>query len=206
MRTLFLSVALLSISISLKAAAPTPAAAPALQLRVSVPEQKLYVFNGDKKVTTFRVSTSAFGLGDGTGTYSTPLGQLAIASKVGGGAPIGTVFKGRCRTGEICKVNAKGRDPIVTRILHLRGLEKQNSRAYGRGIYIHGTPEERRIGRPASYGCIRMKSKDVVALYDMVGVGTRVEITDKRISTGLFSFASAKSSTSSAKVATKVKR
>jgi hypothetical protein len=206
LRTLFLSVALLSITSTLPAHAATASAEPAIQLRVSIPEQKMYVFNGDKKVSTFRVSTSAFGLGDGTGSYSTPLGQLAIAAKVGGGAPIGTVFKGRCRTGEICEINAKGRDPIVTRILQLRGLEKQNSRAYSRGIYIHGTPEERRIGRPASYGCIRMKSKDVVALYEMVGVGTHVEITDKRISSGLFSFVSGKSSATSASVATKVRR
>lgn len=206
MRTFLIVTALLSIITSVPVLAAKASAEPSLQLRVSVPEQKLYVFNGDKKVTTFRVSTSAFGLGDGTGSYSTPLGKLAIASKVGGGSPIGTVFKGRCRTGEICEVNAKGRDPIVTRILHLRGLEKQNSHAFGRGIYIHGTPEERRIGRPASYGCIRMKSKDVVALYDMVGVGTQVEITDKRISGGLFSFISGKSSSASTKVATKIRR
>lgn len=203
MRTFILFFALLSITTIAPASAANAAD---IQLRVSVPEQKLYVFNGEKKVSTFRVSTSAFGLGDGRGTYSTPLGQLEIASKVGGGAPIGTVFKGRCRTGEVCEVNAKGRDPIVTRILHLRGLEKQNARAYGRGIYIHGTPEERRIGRPASYGCIRMKSKDVVALYEMVGVGTRVEITDQRISGGIFSFITGRSSTSSAKVAAKVRR
>lgn len=185
LRTILLAAAsLLSITISSSALA-----AEDIQIKVSVPEQKLYVFDGTKKLASYRVSTSAFGIGDGRGTYATPLGHLDVASKVGSGAPVGTVFKGRSRTGEICPVNAKGRDPIVTRILHLRGLEKQNERAYGRGIYIHGTPDERNIGHPASYGCVRMKSRDIVRLFDMVPVGASVEITDKRIG-GIFGIVS----------------
>jgi len=185
LRTILLAAAsLLSITISSSALA-----AEDIQIKVSVPEQKLYVFDGTKKLASYRVSTSAFGIGDGRGTYATPLGHLEVASKVGSGAPVGTVFKGRSRTGEICPVNAKGRDPIVTRILHLRGLEKQNERAYGRGIYIHGTPDERNIGHPASYGCVRMKSRDIVRLFDMVPVGASVEITDKRIG-GIFGIVS----------------
>jgi len=63
-------------------------------------------------------------------------------------------------------------------VLCLRGLESSNRNAAARGIYIHGTPEERSIGKPASYGCIRMRSRDVIALFDSVPVGTRVVITD----------------------------
>ena len=74
-------------------------------------------------------------------------------------------------------MNAPGRDPIVTRILHLKGLEAQNRHTFGRTIYIHGTPEEAKIGMPASYGCIRMRSRDVIELFDTVGVGARVEVT-----------------------------
>jgi len=74
--------------------------------------------------------------------------------------------------------NSPGRDPIVTRILWLRGHEAQNANAFGRYIYIHGTPEERLIGTPASYGCIRMRSTDVVQLYNIVGVGAAVTIVD----------------------------
>ena len=72
-----------------------------------------------------------------------------------------------------------GRDPIVTRILWLSGKERHNRNTFGRYIYIHGTPEERKIGRPASYGCIRMKSRDVIDLYRKVGVGAEVEVTTK---------------------------
>ena len=153
---------------------------------VSVPEQKMYVFDENgRKITSYRVSTSKFGLGDSRESYATPTGQLEIAAKIGHGAEPGSVFHGCRQTGEICPPNAPGRDPIVTRILRLRGLESQNARALSRGIYIHGTPDERHIGRPASYGCIRMKSRDVVELFEQVRPGTRVEITTDRVG-GLF--------------------
>jgi lipoprotein-anchoring transpeptidase ErfK/SrfK len=157
---------------------------------VSVPEQKLYVFDPDgHKVAAYRVSTSKFGLGDSRSSYATPTGQLEVAAKYGHGAELGTVFR-HCRpTGEICQPNAPGRDPIVTRILCLRGLEKQNEHAFSRGIFIHGTPEERNIGRPVSWGCIRMKSRDVVDLFNQIPLGTRVEITTERVG-GLFGSAS----------------
>ena len=145
---------------------------------VSVPDQTLALVDDGVVVARYPVSTSKFGLGDGSGTYATPLGTMAIASKIGGNAPLGAVFKNRQPTGEVLKPNAPGRDPIVSRILWLRGLEKQNAKAYARNIYIHGTPEERLIGRPASYGCIRMRSTDVAMLYNAVGVGTRIEVAN----------------------------
>ena len=88
------------------------------------------------------------------------------------------VFKDRRRTGEIVSEDSPGRDPIVSRILWLKGKEPQNANAYGRYIYIHGTPEERNIGLPVSYGCIRMRSRDVIELYDTVGKGALVTIVD----------------------------
>lgn len=148
---------------------------------VSVPDQRLVVIDNGLRVGTYPVSTSKFGLGDRPRSYATPLGTLEVASKTGAGAPIGAVFKGKRRTGEILRPNSRGRDPIVTRILHLRGLEKGNSRAYGRGIYIHGTAEERKVGQPASYGCIRMKSRDVVRVFEQVPVGTKVEIVNSSL-------------------------
>ena len=156
-----------------------------IEIVVSVPDQKMVVLQNGLRVAQYPVSTSKFGVGDRPRSFATPLGSLQIASKVGQNAPMGAVFKGRRYTGEILKPNAPGRDPIVTRILHLRGLEDQNSRAYGRAIYIHGTPEEKRIGRPASYGCIRMKSKDVVKVFNSVPVGTRVEIVNTTIGKAL---------------------
>jgi lipoprotein-anchoring transpeptidase ErfK/SrfK len=115
---------------------------------------------------------------------------MQVVAKIGSGAPMGAVFKHRRRTGEVLRPNAPGRDPIVTRILWLRGLESKNARAYERGIYIHGTAEERLIGRPASYGCIRMRSRDIVRVFDSVPVGTRVEVINVSLKNGLRKMAS----------------
>jgi lipoprotein-anchoring transpeptidase ErfK/SrfK len=122
------------------------------------------------------VSTSKFGVGSQPGSNRTPLGRMEIARKIGEGQPKGMVFKGRRPTGEILRPNAPGRDPVVSRILWLKGKDRHNSNTFNRLIYIHGTPEERRLGRPASYGCIRMGMRDVVDLYDRVGEGAEVRV------------------------------
>ena len=148
------------------------------QLVISTRDQKLALLDRGNLMTVYPVSTSKFGLGDWRGSRFTPLGNLQIAEKIGDNAQPGTVFKSRRRTGEIVLVNSPGRDPIVTRILWLRGLEAQNANAFRRGIYIHGTPEEWKIGSPASYGCVRMRSSDIIQLYNIVGVGAAVTIVN----------------------------
>jgi hypothetical protein len=154
---------------------------PSYQVIISIRDQKLMLLENGAKVATYPVSTSKFGLGDFWGRMTTPLGYLAVAKKIGDRAPTGAVFHHRRFTGEILAPNSPGRDPVVTRILWLRGLENQNAHAFHRCIYIHGTPEEKTIGRPASYGCIRMKSKDVTALYNQVPLGAIVQIVPDRL-------------------------
>jgi len=146
---------------------------------VSAADQKMLLFCDGRPTAVYPVSTSKFGLGDRPGSCATPLGTLRVKRKIGGGSPAGAVFKSRRPTGEVIRVNAPGRDPIVTRILWLEGTEPRNRRAFARCIYIHGTPEERNIGYPASYGCIRMRSADIIELFDTVGIGARVFITTK---------------------------
>jgi lipoprotein-anchoring transpeptidase ErfK/SrfK len=176
MRLLHLSVLTAGLCLTAALFHPAPAMA-APSIVVSVPDQTLALVNDGVVLARYPVSTS----GDGSGTYATPLGAMAIASKVGANAPVGAVFKNRRMTGEVLAPNAPGRDPIVTRILWLRGLERSNARAYARNIYIHGTPEERLIGRPASFGCIRMRSRDVVQLFGAVNVGTRINVANTRL-------------------------
>ena len=151
------------------------------QLIVSVRDQKLMLVQNGGKVATYPVSTSMFGLGDVWGRMTTPLGYLAVEKKIGDNAPTGAVFHNRRLTGEVLQPNAPGRDPVTTRIIWLRGLEAQNAHAFQRCIYIHGTPQEKTIGQPASYGCIRMKSSDVAALYDRVPLGALVQITPEHL-------------------------
>ena len=143
---------------------------------VSVREQKLLLTRDGAPVKAYNISTSKFGLGSNSGSNRTPLGKLQVAKKIGGSSPQGMVFKSRRPTGEVLRPNAPGRDPIVSRIMWLHGKESQNRNTFRRCIYIHGTPEEWRLGTPASYGCIRMSSSDVVDLYKRIGVGAEVQV------------------------------
>jgi lipoprotein-anchoring transpeptidase ErfK/SrfK len=146
---------------------------------VSIPDQKMLVLTDGRPVAVYKVSTSKYGAGDRAGSYTTPLGRFCVRKKIGDGVPLGTVFKSRKPTGEILVPDTPGRDPIVTRILWLDGLEAHNHSAFSRCIYIHGTPQEALLGTPVSYGCIRMSSSDIAMLYDLVGRGARVEITEE---------------------------
>ena len=141
---------------------------------VSVRDQRMMLVRDGKPVKSYKVSTSKFGIGDRAGSNCTPLGRLEVSRKIGDQVPPGTVFKHRRPTGEVVRPNADGRDAIVSRILWLRGTEATNRHAFVRCIYIHGTPEERRLGSPASYGCIRMSARDVIDLYNRVELGADV--------------------------------
>jgi len=146
------------------------------RILISVADQSMELYHKTRLIGRFLVSTSKFGLGDRPGSRETPLGRMEVAKKIGAGAPLGAVFKSRRQTGEILRPDAPGRDPIVTRIIWLKGLQSQNRNAFGRCIYIHGTPEERYLGHPASFGCIRMRSSDVKAVFDIVGLGASVDV------------------------------
>jgi lipoprotein-anchoring transpeptidase ErfK/SrfK len=160
---------------------PSPTPEPEVRLIISVRDQKLAVVVNGKIFRTYKISTSRYGEGDNFGSWQTPLGHLQVATKIGAAAPAGAVFHRRQPTGEILAANAPGRDPIISRIIWLRGTEEENKRAFQRCIYIHGTPQEEFLGRKASYGCIRMRSSDVIEIFNWVGIGTDVAVVEQPI-------------------------
>ncbi|MFZ5466863.1 MAG: L,D-transpeptidase family protein [Pseudomonadota bacterium] len=153
---------------------------------VSIAAQRLYLLQDGRLLKTYPVSTSAFGPGSQEGSNQTPLGLHRIRTMIGEGEPLGMVFKSRRPTGRIADIIKDPidvpEDDVTTRIMWLEGLEpgiNQGGRvdSYRRYIYIHGTPEEGLIGRPASHGCVRMYNADVVDLFARLGEGTLVYIT-----------------------------
>ena len=154
----------------------------ATEIVVSVADQELAFVARGRVTKRFPVSTSKFGTGDAVGSYRTPLGETFVSAKIGDHLPAGAVIKSRAATGEIVQANTAGRDAIVSRVIWLRGMDGTTANTRDRCIYIHGTPEENRIGRRASYGCIRMRSKDVIELYDLVHIGMHVRISNKPMS------------------------
>ena len=127
------------------------------------------------RVKTFRCSTSRFGIGQIEGSNGTPLGLHRVVEKIGGGWPVGTVFKGRQPIGYTWQGMPDAK--ITTRILWLEGLEPGFNRggnvdSHARYIYIHGTGDETTLGRPASYGCIHLAADDLIPLFDKLPSGT----------------------------------
>jgi len=176
--TPWLLVVLIIVSLG---ASPAIAAPLSADMIVSVPDQVLALVDRGKLIARYSISTSKFGTGDSAASYRTPLGTLFVSVKIGDRLPLGAVIKNRIPTGEMVGVDAPGRDAIVSRVIWLRGMETQNQKARDRCIYIHGTPEERRIGNPASFGCVRMRSRDIIDLYDRVHIGTHVLITLRKM-------------------------
>jgi lipoprotein-anchoring transpeptidase ErfK/SrfK len=158
-----------------------------LSIRVSLRAQRLDLFSDGEVVESFAVSTSKYGAGERNGSEKTPRGRHVIRAKIGAGAPLGAVFRGRRPTGEILTTELEqanpDRDWILTRILWLSGLERGKNRlgdvdTMRRYIYIHGAPDSAPLGVPGSIGCIRMANRDVVELFERVPVGTLVDIVE----------------------------
>ena len=152
---------------------------------VSIKKQKLYYIKNNKTISEYIISSSAYGTGNKAGSNKTPLGLHKVKYKYGDNTPINGRMIARVYTGEIATVykdsTKSNTDDVTTRILWLEGLEQGENKGEGidsfkRYIYIHGTSEEGRLGTPASHGCIRMKNKEVIDLYNKVAIGTLVLI------------------------------
>lgn len=150
-------------------------------------DQRLRLYQDGNIIMDVLISTATKGAGEIRGSEQTPRGWHKIRAKIGAGAPMNTVFKGRRPTGEIYASELRaanpGRDWILTRILWLSGLEPGKNRlgnvdTMRRYIYIHGTPDEELMGIPASHGCIRMRNNDLIELFEKVPVGTPILISE----------------------------
>nr|VFJ52857.1 MAG: L,D-transpeptidase catalytic domain [Candidatus Kentron sp. FW]VFJ56046.1 MAG: L,D-transpeptidase catalytic domain [Candidatus Kentron sp. FW] len=154
---------------------------------ISLSRQTLSLMVDGAPIVEFPVSTAANGPGEQTGSQCTPRGWHLVRAKIGTGCPVNTVFRGRRPTGEIYERGLEDRYPdrdwILTRILWLSGLEPGKNRLHSvdtmrRYIYIHGSPDNTKMGIPASHGCIRMHNSDIIDLFDRVPTGIRVRIIE----------------------------
>lgn len=158
------------------------------RIEINVSRQKLMLIDaGGAVLLDVPVSTASNGVGERQGSECTPRGEHIVCARIGSGRPANTVFVGRRPTGEIyspglAKLHPE-RDWILTRILWLKGCEKGFNRfgdvdTMRRYIYIHGAPDDAEMGVPGSRGCVRMRNDDLIRLFDLVEVGTRVTIRE----------------------------
>ncbi len=152
-----------------------------LYLVVSIEAQTLLVCANDTIVERYDISTSRFGNGNRENSLKTPLGMHWIKEKFGSGAPVGRIFRDREDTSIDWDHSLSADNLILTRILRLEGLEEGINKGTGvdsfeRYIYIHGTGREDLIGTPLSHGCVCMRNRDIIQLFETVQEGTLVYI------------------------------
>ena len=157
------------------------------RIEISIPEQSLALLENGREIRRYTVSTSRNGPGERRGSFCTPRGEHVVRAKIGAGQALNAVFVRRRPTGEIWTPELgerfPGRDWILTRILWLSGCEPGRNRmgevdTMRRYIYIHGSPDAVAMGKPGSIGCIRMRNRDVLELFELVPAGTQVSVAE----------------------------
>ena len=158
-----------------------------MKIEIDIARQQLALREGERILRTYSVSTAKKGAGEKNGSFCTPRGRHIVRAKIGAGQPANTVFVRRRPTGEVWspELHARypGRDWMLTRILWLSGCEPGRNRlgdvdTMRRYIYLHGSPDTAEMGKPGSIGCVRMRNRDIVELFDLVPPYTPVEIRE----------------------------
>lgn len=158
------------------------------RININIKSQRLDLLDDNGNlIKGYSISSAKNGVGELNGSFCTPRGRHIIRAKIGAGQPLNAVFVERRPTGEVytpgLASSAPGRDWILTRILWLSGSERGYNRmgqvdTMRRAIYIHGSPDTAEMGKPGSAGCIRMRNRDIVELFDLVPNHTLVEIQE----------------------------
>ena len=159
--------------------------AESVHIEVDISEQRLYLIENSLVKASYPISTSKYGEGSIENSFKTPLGKHSIKEMIGEEAEINTIFTSRINTKRsatiIDQFEDTDNDYVTSRIMWLDGEEDGlnkggNVDSFRRYIYIHGTHEEGLIGTKASHGCIRMFNYDVIELFNLVNIGTKVLI------------------------------
>lgn len=154
-------------------------------IEVDISEQRLYLIENNLVKASYPISTSKYGEGSIENSFKTPLGKHSIKEMIGEEAEINSIFTSRINTNRsatiIDQFEDTDNDYVTSRIMWLDGEEDGfnkggNVDSFRRYIYIHGTHEEGLIGTKASHGCIRMFNYDVIELFNLVNIGTKVLI------------------------------
>ena len=153
-------------------------------LVASISEQRLFLYEDGKSLKEYSMSSSKRPPSCQENSFGTPWGLHEVSEKIGEGEPEGMVFKGRVPVGLRfweCDPDEQKKNLITTRILRLCGLEKGLNTGPGcdtfeRMIYLHGTNHEDKIGQPASAGCLQLRNKEVLEVFEIVPVGSLLYI------------------------------
>ncbi len=128
-----------------------------VSLVLKLKEKRVYVYKGDKLLKRYPVAIGKKG-------WETPTGEWQVMEKIRN--PAWTSFK----TGEVFPAGVE--NPLGSRWI---GFWTDGQDVIG----FHGTPNVKSIGTAASHGCVRMRNRDVKAMFLLVKVGTTVKVVDE---------------------------
>ena len=151
-----------AILITALAAAPLAAQAQPMEIVVNIPAGRLDVLEGGARVRSYPVSV-------GTPRHATPTGQTGVRRMVWN--PSWTPPDSEWARDE--KPAGPGWGNPMGRVkIHLFD-----------DYYVHGTPaaNERRLGTPASHGCIRMRNADVMELAQLILKADGAPVSDATV-------------------------
>ena len=126
----------------------------ATYLLLSLSDRHLYLYKDGRVQGSYPVAIGRAG-------WETPAGTFTVIEKIQEPAWENPV------TGAI--VPAGSHNPLGSRWI---GFWTDGTNYIG----FHGTPNEEAIGQAVSHGCVRMRDRDIVALFELVGVGTTVKV------------------------------
>ncbi len=139
--------------------------APHTGLVINLGEMRLYYYASDS------AEPETYPIGMGRDGYATPMGATTVVRKVEGPSWYRTASE-RADKPELPAIVPPGPDnPLGAYALYLGWP----------GYLIHGTDDQRSVGREASRGCIRMYDASIQRLYDTVAVGTKVTVVDQPV-------------------------
>jgi len=125
-----------------------------IHLVIRLSERRVYVYEQDQVVKSYPIAIGRSG-------WETPTGEFEVIQMLQD-----PVWE-HPFTGEL--VPPGPANPLGSRWI---GFWTDGTNYIG----FHGTPNAETVGQAASHGCIRMYDQDVVALFEIVQVGTPVEV------------------------------
>jgi lipoprotein-anchoring transpeptidase ErfK/SrfK len=140
---------------------PTPAAKTILTDRkvvIDIPSRTLRVMDGNKVLKKYPVGVGRLG-------FMTPLGKHQVIRKIENPG-----WENPYKAAGAVKIRPGINNPLGTRWI---GFKADPRGEFG----IHGTDSPQSVGKLSSHGCVRMRVPDAENVFDLVDLGTPVEVT-----------------------------
>jgi hypothetical protein len=117
--------------------------------------------------------------------HMTPVGLHVVYDKHGSGLPEGTLLQSRLSADHVVPISDDYTAPVgasvTSRAIVLSGREPRNNETYEYNIYLHGTTREYSLGAPDSSGCIRLRNRSSIELFDRLPMDTPIFIDPRKM-------------------------